>query len=136
MTRPQEDVRWQQRFQNYRKALASLNKIETQAMSEVEEMALVKAFEYTFELAWKTLQDYLTLLGYDIHGPRPVLREAISIGLIAPDNWLQMLEDRNYASHAYDDQEMKLIRGRISEIYRPLLNELDRTLEEKVDESN
>ena len=58
-----QDIRWQQRFQNYQKALAQLQNAVTLArerpLSLLEKQGLIQAFEYTHELAWKTLKDFL-----------------------------------------------------------------------------
>jgi hypothetical protein len=65
--------RWQQRFTNYQSALVELNEAVNQtSLNKLEKQGLIKAFEYTFELAWKTLQDYIQCIGItDIVGPRP-----------------------------------------------------------------
>ena len=56
----EQDIRWQQRFANYKKALAQLKKfIDKGELSDLEKQGLVKAFEYTYELSWNTLKDYL-----------------------------------------------------------------------------
>ena len=61
----ENDIRWEQRFANYRKALAQLQKfIDKGELSELEKQGLIKAFEYTYELAWKTLKDFLEFLIY------------------------------------------------------------------------
>ncbi len=59
-----QDIRWKQRFQNYRKAFASLQKFVNKGeLSELEKQGLIKAFEYTYELVWNTLKDFLTYKG-------------------------------------------------------------------------
>jgi nucleotidyltransferase substrate binding protein (TIGR01987 family) len=69
--------------------------------------AVIQRFEFTFELTWKSLKLYLERQGLDCGGPRSTLKKAFAEGLItSPDEadvWLQMLEDRNLASHAYDE---------------------------------
>ncbi|RAJ94004.1 nucleotidyltransferase-like protein [Larkinella arboricola] len=55
-----QEIRWEQRFGSYKRVLAQLNKfIDKGELNELEEQGLIKAFEYTYELAWKTLQDFL-----------------------------------------------------------------------------
>ena len=55
-----EGIRWQQRFSNYRRALAQLETfVEPPKLNEREQLGLIKAYEYTFELAWNTLRDLL-----------------------------------------------------------------------------
>ena len=71
-----EDIRWQQRFSNYQKALAQLERfIEPPALNEREQQGLIKAFEYSFELAWNTLRDLLRSQGNAmLLGSRDTLR--------------------------------------------------------------
>ena len=82
------DVRWLQRLDNYRRALATLERALTTAanreLSELEQQGLVKAFEFTYELAWNTLRDLLRSRGNStvILGSRDAIRKAFSTGLI------------------------------------------------------
>lgn len=79
-----KDIRWEQRFSNYQKALGQLQKfIDKGELSELEEQGLVKAFEYTYELAWNTIKDFLEFSGQtDIYGSRDAIRKAFELGLI------------------------------------------------------
>ena len=53
-------IRWKQRFSNYRKALGQLQKfVEKGGLFELEKQGMIKSFEYTYELAWNTMQDFL-----------------------------------------------------------------------------
>src|SRR4051812_49245797 len=96
----QNDIRWQQRFANYRKALAKLSEVVTgrsyETLSDLEKEGLVQRFEYTFELAWKTLQDLLIYKGYqDISGPNPVLQQSLKDGYISDEkHWREMKKSR------------------------------------------
>jgi hypothetical protein len=55
----QNDIRWKQHFYNYQKALIQLTRfIEKGELSELEEQGIIKAFEYTYELAWNVIKDY------------------------------------------------------------------------------
>ncbi|HET6990945.1 MAG TPA: nucleotidyltransferase substrate binding protein, partial [Bacteroidia bacterium] len=76
-----KDIRWEQRFSNFKKALAKLGEVtehkKKSELSELEIEGLIQRFEYTYELAWKTLQDLLQDKGYqDIIGPNPVIEQA------------------------------------------------------------
>ncbi len=71
------DVRWRQRFQNFRKAFAQLAKgvavAQQRGLNEMEQQGLIQAFEFTHELAWNTLKDFLSARGstaniYGSHG--------------------------------------------------------------------
>ena len=76
-----KDIRWEQRFSNYQKALAQLQKfIDKGALSKLEEQGLIKAFEYTYELAWNTLKDFLEYQGQtNIYGSRDAIRNAFEL---------------------------------------------------------
>jgi nucleotidyltransferase substrate binding protein (TIGR01987 family) len=80
-----QDIRWQQRFANYRKALKSLsNGIESNPSSDLELEGLIQRFEFTWELAWQTLQDVLVKRGvYTVKGPNPVIQEAGNLQIIS-----------------------------------------------------
>ena len=85
---PNEDIRWIQRFNNYQKALASLNEAialaEERELSDLEQQGLIQGFEFTFDLAWKTLQDYLRehKRPNDNGGPSVIIAQALTDGLI------------------------------------------------------
>ncbi len=99
------DIRWQQRFQNFEKAFLLLSDaLENSPGSKLEKEGVIQRFEYTFELAWKTMKDYLNFGGITSHLPRDVIKEAFAHNLI--DNgqiWIEMLESRNILSHTYDE---------------------------------
>lgn len=80
-----KDIRWKQRFANYQKALAQLSKfVEKNNLNELEEQGVIKAFEYTYELAWNVMKDYYEYQGEkDIQGSRDAIRLAFKRGLIA-----------------------------------------------------
>ena len=97
--------RWRQRFSNFQSALVELTEAVNQPqLNKLEKQGLIKAFEYTFELGWKTLQDYLQCIGIkDVVGPRPVLSEAFRLGIISEgEKWFELLEDRSQTSHVYN----------------------------------
>ena len=101
------DVRWKQRFENFKKALQQFEEaIHEMPPSRLAQEGLIQRFEYTFELGWKCLQDVLTERGYDeIRGPKPVLQQAFQDGLIQDGLvWMEMLKARNEASHIYDEK--------------------------------
>ena len=78
----------------------------------------VKRFEFTYEMAWKTLKRFLDYLGIDARAPRPVFKEAYAQGLLSDEQvWLDMIEMRNLSSHVYDEQEISRI---LSELERYL----------------
>lgn len=94
------DIRWQQRYNNFRKALAKLSevlkKMQTEPLSELEKEGMIQRFEYTFELAWKTLQEFLKEKGYiEIAGPNATLTQALTDGYISDaEGWRKMKKSR------------------------------------------
>ena len=126
------DVRWQQRFANYCRALEQLELFfAPPALNERERQGLVKAFEYTYELGWTTLADLLRSRGSsDLLGSRDAIREAFSTGLIADGPvWMAMVNDRNLTSHVYNRSTAEAISGNISERYLPSFQALRQRLQ-------
>ena len=127
-----DDIRWQQRFSNYINALAQLETfIDPPALNEREQQGLIKAFEYTFELAWNTLRDLLRSQGNtSLLGSRDTLREAFRLGLIdAGETWMQMIQDRNLTSHSYNRATADAIAAQITTSYLPCFQQLRDRLE-------
>ncbi len=102
MGKENKDIRWQQRFINFKKAFAQLDRfIQAENLNEMEAQGLIKAFEYTYELAWKTLQDFIKEQGYEnIIGPKPVIEQSFQNGYITDGKaWIRMHKSRNLATH-------------------------------------
>jgi nucleotidyltransferase substrate binding protein (TIGR01987 family) len=99
------DVRSKQRFANFIKALKLYEDAVSPGLTRLEEEGLIHRFEYTFELAWKCLQDLLQERGYaNVRGPRPVSEQAFQDGLVTNGPvWMQMLKARNETTHLYDE---------------------------------
>ncbi len=128
----QNDIRWKQRFYNYQKALSQLTKfIEKGELSELEEQGIIKAFEYTYELAWKVIKDYYEEQGeVSIQGSRDALRLAFQRGLIADgDNWMKMIKSRIASVHTYNLEVARQINQDIHDIYFQLFIELKEKME-------
>ena len=127
MAEEQKDIRWQQRFANYKKAFARLKKfIDKGSLSELESQGLIKAFEYTFELAWNTLKDFLEFSGQtDIYGSRDAIRKAFELGLIHDgEAWMDMLQSRNLTSHTYNEETAQQICKVVTQTYFTLFEQL------------
>ena len=123
----EQDIRWRQRFGNFKKALGQLERfLEKSDLNELEIQGLVQAFEYTFELAWKTLQDLLIFKGFSgIAGPKPVLQQSFEDGYIGNgDGWVRMLESRNLASHTFNEEIASRIVNEIRREYFKLMQSL------------
>lgn len=126
------DIRWEQRFSNYQKALTQLKKfIDKGELSELEEQGLIRAFEYTYELAWNTLRDFLEFSGQtDIYGSRDAIRKAYELGLIEDgESWMDMLKSRNITSHTYNEDVAEEICQAVFEVYFLLFVRLKTKLE-------
>ena len=97
------DIRSRQRFENFKKALLLYEEAIQPKLSRLEEEGLIQRFEYTFELAWKCLQDLLQERGYaNIRGPRPVIEQSFHDDIISNGPvWLQMLKAPNDTTHPY-----------------------------------
>ena len=124
---PGKDIRWEQRFTNYLKALAQLQKfIDKGGLSEWEKQWLIKAFEYTYELAWNTIKDFLEYSGQtDIYGSRDALRKAFELGLVEDgEGWMDMLKSRNATSHTYNEETAEEICRAVVDIYYHLFQQL------------
>jgi nucleotidyltransferase substrate binding protein (TIGR01987 family) len=122
-----DDVRWKQRLANFEKAFAELESAcSRSSFTKLERRGLIQTFEFTFELAWKTLQDLILIRGYaGPRGPRPVLEQAFSDGLIGQgDAWMDMLLSRNQTVHSYDEKTAEKIARGILDTYHPLLKAL------------
>jgi len=114
-----EDIRWKQRFDNFLKALQTLSDAAALAsereLTKLEEQGVIQSFEFTHELAWNVLKDYLEYQGVrDIVGSRGAVREAFKNALIEDgDTWMTMIRDRNLSSHTYDQDTAREIVERI-----------------------
>lgn len=115
------DIRWIQRYNNYCKALEQLKKAvelsKTRNLSELEEQGLIQAFEFTHELAWNTLKDFLGQRGnQNIYGSKDAVREAFNYGILENgETWMEMIQSRNRSSHTYDEKIAKEIAAAVTE---------------------
>lgn len=118
-----QDIRWQQRFQNFQKAFSLLEeavmKYKKEGISDLEEQGLIQRFEFTHELAWNVLKDYFEYQGNtDITGSRDATREAFNKGLIDDgEGWMEMIKSRNKSSHTYNEDIAKEIVKNVVELY-------------------
>ena len=135
------DVRWLQRLENYGKALAALTRAVEMArqrqLSELEEQGLIQAFEFTHELSWLLLKDYLADQGVSgISGSRDAVREAVVRGLLpagTETTWMAMIRSRNLTSHTYNPELAREIAGLIQRDYAPALEALQLELQHRAE---
>ena len=112
------DVRWQQRFSNFCRALEQLDDFfEPPELNEREQQGLIKAFEYSYELGWNTLRDLLRSQGNtELLGSRDTLREAFRLGLLSDgESWMLMIQDRHLTAHTYNRATAEAIARNIQE---------------------
>ena len=120
--------RFNERQTDVRDSAARLAEAVAQPESDLIRDATIQRFEFTFEVVWKTLKLYLEHQGHECGGPRPTLKKAFAEKLIPTpeeaDVWLQMIEDRNLTSHAYDEALARSIYGHIVHDYASLLGRM------------
>jgi nucleotidyltransferase substrate binding protein (TIGR01987 family) len=132
-----EDIRWKQPFQNFDRAFVLLREAlerKPVALSPLEKEGVIQRFEYTFELAWKTLKDYLEEGGLVISPvtPRQVIKDAFAAKVISDgEAWIKMLDHRNLLSHTYDFSVFEQAVNAIAENYLPVLERLHQCFSEK-----
>ena len=131
------DLRWHQRFENLQRALkqlqAAITAHDAKPDDELIVIALIKAYEFSFELSWKTLKDLLAWNGLDVKLPREVLKQAFATGLLENGQlWIDMLEQRNLMAHTYDQARAQQAAALICERYWPELQGLHNRLQERV----
>ena len=103
-----QDIRWKQRFSNYLKAFQTLVEAvelaQSRELSKLEQQGLIHSFEFTHELAWNVMKDYLEYQGIaGLVGSRDASRSAFKNRLVeSGDDWMKMIEARNQTSHTYN----------------------------------
>ena len=115
------------KIEGYDNAIEKLNKSLEKDIKEDELYldAIIKRFEFSYELAWRLMKRFLSYEGVDAQSPRAVIREAFNNGLINnPNVWLDMLEKRNLSSHTYNQETAETIYKFIKEKYIKELNDL------------
>jgi nucleotidyltransferase substrate binding protein (TIGR01987 family) len=122
----EKDIRWEQRFSNYNKALKKLseaigyvkNKPKEEVLDEILKEGIIHRFKYTHELAWNVMKDFLLEIGdVTLYGSKDATREAFKTELIKDgDVWMEMIKSRNKTSHTYNEEIAQ-------EIYLRILNE-------------
>ena len=127
------DIRWKQRFSNYRKALSQLRKfIDKGQLSDLEKQGLVKAFEYTYELAWNVMKDWDEYQGTtDIQGSRDAIRTSFSRELIDDgETWMDMIGSRIRTAHTYNEETANEIARSITGKYYALFMKFEAKMKE------
>ena len=131
-----KDIRWKQRFDNFERARKKFHKVldsyKKEPKNEIYQIALVQAFKFTYELAWKTLKDYLKYGGIEVNLPREVIKESFAKKIIEDgQTWIEMLEDRNLLTHIYDEGKTLIALDHISKKYAQAIDQVYKYLKEK-----
>lgn len=137
------DIRWEQRFSNFRKALLklleaikyiNLNPIDENTASILDEIVkegIIQRFEYTHDLAWNVMKDYAEYQGnFEIKGSRDATREAFQMKLIRNGEvWMDMILNRNKSSHTYNEETANEIYLKIITDYSPAFFEFSENMD-------
>lgn len=131
-----QDIRWKQRFENFEKAFLLLRSAfdkETE-LNDLEKEGVIQRFEYTTELAWKTLKDYLEFCGVKIEQitPKNVIKKAFEANIIKHGEiWIDMIAQRNLLSHVYSQITFNEAIAKIKGNYISILDDLMMFFKEK-----
>ncbi|MCH7414880.1 nucleotidyltransferase substrate binding protein [Belliella sp. R4-6] len=148
-----EDIRWEQRFSNFKKALKKLtdavdfihknleedaDKDVNDVLNEMIKEGLIQRFEYTHELAWNLMKDYASYQGIQmIGGSRDATREAFQLQLIENGKvWMDMIGSRNKTSHTYNNKTAEEIYFKILNEYHEAFIDFERNMESKKNGNN
>jgi nucleotidyltransferase substrate binding protein (TIGR01987 family) len=121
--------RWLNRFKNYKRAFILLREaIEAKKdLTQLGEEGCIQRFEYSFELAWKTMKDYLEWewVSLTLITPLYVIKAAFEARLIQDGQvWMDALDARNKMSHTYDFSKFEQVIDDISRRYLEAMEEI------------
>lgn len=124
--------RFEERKEDFSKALSRLTEALQEPETDLNVDGVLHRFEFTFELAWKTMKDYLEYEGVvnKTGSPREVIKSAFENGIIEEGNeWINMMLSRNQLSNLYDEETSREIYSDIKEKYIKLLGDLKNKLQ-------
>lgn len=136
------EARWTYRLKSFKKALIQLSKAvalsKQRKLSLLEEQGTIQAFEFTHELAWKLLKDFLEdKSGQKLYGSKDATKAAFEAELITDgETWMEMISSRNLTSHVYDEQASSAIFKSIIDSYYNLFTELENKMTELYEQNN
>ncbi len=128
------DIRWQQRFQNFKRAYLALESaLAIKSPSAVERAGIIQFYEMAFELSWKLMKDYLNHQGFNVTAPRDSIKQAFQSELISEGSlWIEALVDRNLTVQTYDENKAIEVETAIRQKYFQLLTQLLKTFDAKL----
>jgi nucleotidyltransferase substrate binding protein (TIGR01987 family) len=132
----EQDIRWFQRFENYKKAFNTLSadvELATEReLSDIEKRGLIQAFEYTYELAWNVIRDFYLSVGEgNIHGSRDAFTMAFNKGLVNSEVLVQTIKSRQLTVHTYNEAAADAIFHDVINKYYEAFNELRESLQKQ-----
>ena len=129
-----QDIRWKQRFEHFQSAFDQLAEgLSLKQPSALEKEGIIQRYEYTFELAWKTMKDFLSENGVTSSFPKEVIKKAFHYGLIEDGHvWIKMLDDRNKMSHLYDENTFREVFADVQTQYYPVILKLVQRLTDEL----
>lgn len=129
-----KEIRWKQRYEILLKSYKILNEaFNIEVFDEISSAGAIHFFEITFELTRKTMKDFLESEGFIVKSPRETIKQAYQYGII--DNahiLLDALEDRNLATHVYDETKLKTILSNIRSSYLKEIRKIIIFFDEKI----
>ena len=134
-----KDIRWKQRFENFTKARKKLHNAlsfhKQDVDNELYQLALIQSFEFTYELGWKTIKDFLQYEGVkNVSLPREVIKHGFHHNIIEDGQiWINMLEDRNLMAHTYDEKKANKAVYNITEYYVKAIDKVYSFLKQRLD---
>lgn len=128
-------IRYKQRYDDFSKAIKKLQEALKEEVSDIIIDGTIQRYEFTFELSWKLLKDYLEYNGIieNTGSPREVIKQAFQSNII--DNgeiWIQMMLDRNALSHLYDEEKSRQIYNNIKDKYINEFIKLEKFFKNKI----
>lgn len=134
MEKGNDNIRWRQRLATFQRALGRLEEVvhlqSQRQLSPLEKDGMIQRFEYTQELAWKVLKNYIEYQGGErLAGSRDTIRQAFALGIITnADPWFDMLESRNEISNVYDENIENNLLDKITMTYLSIMRELNKRI--------
>lgn len=133
-----QDIRWQQRFQNFDRAFLLLREVIDQgcdSLNQLEKEGAIQRFEIAYELGWKVLKDYLEQHGVlvDPITPRNVIKQAFAARLLDDAQvWIDMMLHRNLLAHTYDFKVFEEVLATVESRYFAAFERLHEFLMEEI----
>jgi nucleotidyltransferase substrate binding protein (TIGR01987 family) len=129
-------LRWKERFQNFEKTFLYFEKaVEQETYNELEVGGLIQAFEFSFEMGWKTVKDFLNEQGIKAEFPRDTIKTGYKNKIILDGHlWIKMLNNRNDFSHDYNREFVSNIAEQIRNVYYPAIDQVYQYFKEHINE--